>query len=196
MFTGLIEHLGKIADWQEHEAGARITIEQADIASQLGEGDSVSVNGVCLTALGITDSKFAAEVSPETIDRTSLSRLNVGSAVNLELAVTPSTRLGGHIVQGHVDATGKFVSAVSDGEFWTVTIEFPPQIARYIVEKGSISVDGISLTVAALREDEFDIAIIPKTWELTCLSELKPGDEVNLEVDVIAKYVERMMALR
>lgn len=196
MFTGLIEYLGCVAAFEPHPAGARITIEQDSIASQLNEGDSVAVNGVCLTALDITTTTFAAEVSPETINKTSLVRLGVGSVVNLELAVTPSTRLGGHIVQGHVDATGKFIAAVQEGDFWTVTVWFPEQLARYIVKKGSIAVDGISLTIADLRNDQFDIAVIPKTWEMTCLSTLKPDDDVNIEVDIIAKYVERMMTLK
>ena len=157
------------------------------------DGDSISVNGVCLTALDITSNSFAADLSQETLDRSTLGRLEPGSRVNLERAVTPSTRLGGHIVQGHVDARGEFLGAEEHGDFWTVRIGFPEEIARYLVHKGSVSVEGISLTIAALGEDSFDIAIIPKTWELTNLSTLTPGDPVNLEADVIAKYVERMM---
>ena len=157
------------------------------------DGDSIAVNGVCLTALDVAPTSFAADLSQETLDRSTLGRLQPGSRVNLERAVTPSTRLGGHIVQGHVDGRGEFVSADEDGDFWTVRIGYPAEIARYLVYKGSVAVEGISLTIAALGDDTFDIAIIPKTWELTNLSTLKPGDAVNLEVDVIAKYVERMM---
>jgi riboflavin synthase len=194
MFTGLIEELGSIASRVESEAGARIVINAGLIADGLGEGDSVAVNGVCLTALDITPTTFAADLSPETLERTTLGRLAEGTRVNLERAVTPSTRLGGHIVQGHVDGRGAFVSAVHQGDYWTVTIRFPVDLAKYFVEKGSVSVEGISLTIAHLYDTTFDIAIIPKTWTATNLSNLSPGDAVNLEVDVIAKYVERMMA--
>jgi riboflavin synthase len=154
------------------------------------------VNGVCLTALNVTGDSFAADVSPETLDRSTLGSLTAGSPVNLERAVTPQTRLGGHIVQGHVDGRGTYAGAKDEGDFWTVTIGFPPELARYFVEKGSVSVEGISLTIARLLADSFDIAVIPKTWSVTNLSSLKPGDAVNLEVDVIAKYVERIMSLR
>ena len=159
-------------------------------------GDSISVNGVCLTALNITSDSFAADVSHETLDRSTLGSLKADSPVNLERAVTPMTRLGGHIVQGHVDGRGTFISAAQDGDFWTVRIAFPPEFSRYLVYKGSVAVEGISLTVAALGADHFDIAIIPKTWELTNLSSLETGDPVNLEADVIAKYVERMLGDR
>jgi len=157
------------------------------------DGDSVAVNGVCLTALDITPNSFAADLSQETLDRTTLGDLKVGSRVNLERAVTPATRLGGHMVQGHVDGRGEFISATEHGDFWTVRIGYPKLISRYLIFKGSIAVEGISLTIAFLTEEFFDIALIPKTWELTNLSTLKPGDAVNLEVDVIAKYVERMI---
>jgi len=163
------------------------------VTSDSKDGDSISVNGVCLTALDIASDSFAADLSQETLDRSTLGMLKVGSRVNLERAVTPSTRLGGHIVQGHVEARGEFVSAEDHGDFWTVRIAYPTEIARYLVFKGSVAVEGISLTIAALNDDSFDIAIIPKTWELTNLSSLSPGDPVNLEADVIAKYVERMM---
>jgi riboflavin synthase len=135
-------------------------------------------------------------VSRETLDRSTLGSLIAGSRVNLERAVTPTTRLGGHIVQGHVDGRGAFSSAERSGDFWTVTIGFPADFAKYLVYKGSVAVEGISLTVAALRDDSFDIAVIPKTWELTNLSTLKPGDAVNLEADVIGKYVERMLTYK
>ena len=193
MFTGIIEELGTLASFEKNSGGARMTVDAQIVVSDAAEGDSISVNGVCLTALDITPSSFSADLSQETLDRTTLGNLGEGSRVNLERAVTPSTRLGGHIVQGHVDGRGTYLSAENNGEFWTVRIGFPAEMAKYLVYKGSVCVEGISLTVAALSDDHFDIAIIPKTWELTNLSTLRPGDPVNLEADVIAKYVERMM---
>ena len=196
MFTGIIEELGTIESLTPNEGGARIVVSATTVTSDSRDGDSISVNGVCLTALDITSTSFAADLSQETLDRSTLGSLKVGSRVNLERAVTPVTRLGGHIVQGHVDARGEFVSADENGDFWTVRIRYPKEIAQYLVYKGSIAVEGISLTIAKLTDDSFDIAIIPKTWELTNLSTLKPGDAVNLEADVIAKYVERMIGER
>ena len=196
MFTGIIEELGRIASLEKLEQGMRLNIACSTVLSDTKDGDSIAVNGVCVTALNVVDGSFSADLSPETLDRSTLGRLDVGSPVNLERAVTPQTRLGGHIVQGHVDARGTFLEAIDEGDFWTVRIGFPPEISRYMVEKGSVAVEGISLTIAHLNDNNFDIAIIPKTWTVTNLSTLKPGDPVNLEVDVIAKYVERMMAGR
>ena len=193
MFTGIIEELGQIAALEKHSDGAKIKIAARVVTKDTNEGDSISVNGVCLTALNIKPDGFTADVSQETLDKSTLGRLKTGTKVNLERAVTPQTRLGGHIVQGHVDSRGKFVSAVKNGDFWTVKISFPKEIGQYLVYKGSISVEGISLTIAELGADYFEIAVIPKTWELTNLSALKAGDEVNLEADVIAKYVERIL---
>lgn len=193
MFTGIIEELGTVESVTMDGANASILIAASAVVEGTRDGDSIAVNGVCLTALDVRAGSFAADVSRETLDRSTLGSLGSGSRVNLERAVTPATRLGGHIVQGHVDGRGTFVSAVQEGDFWTVTIGFPPEFTKYLVYKGSVAVEGISLTVAALRESEFDIAVIPKTWELTNLSSLKPGDAVNLEADVIGKYVERML---
>jgi riboflavin synthase len=193
MFTGLIEELGTVRTRDERAAGCRLVVSSSLVTSDIANGDSIAVNGVCLTALEVTPSSFAADVSPETLDRTTLGSLSIGSPVNLERAVTPATRLGGHMVQGHVDGRGTFVSAASEGDFWTVTIGFPTDLARYFVEKGSVAIEGISLTIAKLHEDRFDLAIIPKTWDLTNLHSLKPDDPVNPEVDVIAKYVERLV---
>ena len=193
VFTGIIEELGKIASLEKHAGGAKIIIAAKVVTSDAVDGDSIAVNGVCLTAIEITGKSFAADVSQETLNRSTLGNLKSGSVVNLERAVTPATRLGGHIVQGHVDARGRFLSAKRDGDFWTVRIGFPAEIGQYFVYKGSVSVEGISLTIANLADDYFEIAIIPKTWELTNLSSLKTGDEVNLEADVIAKYVERIL---
>lgn len=196
MFTGIIEELGSVRGIEERGENARIIIAAKVVTEGTNHGDSIAVNGVCLTALDIHDDSFAADVSRETLSRSTLGSLKPGAPVNLERAVTPATRLGGHMVQGHVDARGQFVSVASHGESWTVRIAYPPEIARYLVFKGSVAVEGISLTIANLAEDYFEIAIIPKTWEVTNLSHLKPGDGVNLEVDVIGKYVERLLAFR
>lgn len=196
MFTGLVEELGTILAIEEYDAGSRITIAATLATSDAADGDSIAVNGVCLTVKDRKDASFAADVSPETLERTTLGSLIAGSRVNLERALLPTNRLGGHIVQGHVDGRGQLVSAVQKGDFWTVTIGFPTEFAKYLVYKGSVTVEGISLTVAALNNASFDIAVIPKTWELTNLCTLNPGDPVNLEADIIAKYVERMMEFR
>ena len=196
MFTGLIEELGRVRSREPFAGGERIKIAAKLITSDISNGDSIAVNGVCLTALDVTKESFAADVSPETLDKTTLGNLGEGSPVNLERAVTPATRLGGHIVQGHVDGRGTFLSATREGGFWTVRVGFALEFARYLVYKGSVTVEGISLTVASLANDHFEIAVIPKTWEMTNISSLKPGDPVNLEADVIAKYVERMLDLQ
>jgi riboflavin synthase len=193
MFTGIIEELGKVRKVEERGENARIVIAAQIVTQGTQHGDSISVNGVCLTALDIQPDSFAADVSRETLSRSTLGSLTPGVAVNLERAVTPATRLGGHIVQGHVDARGQFISVDSHGESWTVRFGFPDEIARYLVFKGSVAVEGISLTIANLAADYFEVAIIPKTWEVTNLSQLSPGDGVNLEVDVIGKYVERLL---
>jgi len=196
MFTGIIEELGSVRSIEERGENAWLVVNARVVTEGTKHGDSIAVNGVCLTALDIHDDSFAADVSRETLLRSTLGRLKPGVPVNLERAVTPATRFGGHMVQGHVDARGKFVSVEDHGDSWTVRIGFPPEIARYLVFKGSVAVEGISLTIANLGEDYFEIAIIPKTWEVTNLSQLNPGDGVNLEVDVIGKYVERLLAFR
>jgi riboflavin synthase len=193
MFTGIIEELGTVGIVEERGENARLVIEARVVTEGTNHGDSISVNGVCLTALDVRPDSFAADVSKETLLRSTLGALKPGTRVNLERAVTPVTRLGGHMVQGHVDARGEFLSVVDHGESWTVRIGFPREIARYLVFKGSVAVEGISLTIAALSADYFEIAIIPKTWEVTNLSHLQPGESVNLVVDVIAKYVERLL---
>jgi riboflavin synthase len=185
--------LGRVAAVEIGASGACIVVEASIVTGDVANGDSIAVNGVCLTAMEASPSSFAADVSLETLARTTLGGLSAGSPVNLERAVTPAARLGGHIVQGHVDARGTFVGAKDEGDFRTVTIGFPPEMRRYLVYKGSVAVEGISLTVAAIADGHFDVAIIPKTWEVTDLSTLMPGDAVNLEADVIAKYVENMI---
>ena len=196
MFTGIIEELGRVREIEKRGEDARIMIEARTVTEGSADGDSISVNGVCLTALDVQPDSFAADVSKETLLRSTLGSLSGGSAVNLERAVTPATRLGGHIVQGHVDARGTFLAAESHGESWTFRIAYPQEIARYLVFKGSVAVEGISLTIANLTDDYFEIAVIPKTWQVTNFSQLEPGDQVNLEVDVIAKYVERILGVR
>ena len=195
MFTGIIEELGRIKSVEKRGEGARLVVEARMVTEGTKEGDSISVNGVCLTAIDVRPDSFAADGSRETLQRSTLGRLRAGSFVNLERAVTPSTRLGGHIVQGHVDARGRFLSATEHGGSWTVRIAYPKDVARYLVFKGSVAVEGISLTIAGLTEEYFEIAIIPKTWAVTNLSHLRPNDEVNLEADIIAKYVERILSL-
>lgn len=194
MFTGIIEELGSVRSIEERGENARIVISAGIVTEGTNHGDSIAVNGVCLTALDVQPDSFAADVSRETLLRSTLGRLQPGAPVNLERSVTPATRLGGHIVQGHVDARGQFAGVEDHGESWTLRIKYPPEIARYLVFKGSVAVEGISLTIAALTDEYFEIAIIPKTWEVTNLSHLKPGDDVNLEVDVIGKYVERLLS--
>jgi len=196
MFTGIIEELGHVSSIEMRGENARIVIGARIVTEGTNHGDSIAVNGVCLTALDIQPDSFAADVSRETLMRSTLGNLIAGTPVNLERAVTPATRLGGHIVQGHVDARGTFVGVEDHGESWTLRIGYPKEIGRYLVFKGSVAVEGISLTIAGLTDEYFEIAIIPKTWEVTNLSQLKPGDGVNLEVDVIAKYVERLVEHR
>ena len=193
MFTGIIEELGSVRSIEERGENARLVISAHVVTEGTNHGDSISVNGVCLTALDIAPDSFAADVSKETLQRSTLGSLKPGAPVNLERAVTPATRLGGHIVQGHVDARGHFLSVENHGESWTVRIGYPRDIARYLVFKGSVAVEGISLTIAALTDEHFEIAIIPKTWEVTNLSHLKPGDAVNIEVDIIGKYIEKLL---
>lgn len=193
MFTGIIEELGRVRSIERRGEGVRMTVEARVVTEGTREGDSIAVNGVCLTALDVRRDSFAADGSRETLQRSTLGTLRTGSPVNLERAVTPATRLGGHIVQGHVDARGRFLSAEEHGGSWTLRVGFPPEVARYLVFKGSVAVEGISLTVASLADEHFEIAVIPKTWTLTNLSHLRPGDPVNLEADIIAKYVERIL---
>jgi riboflavin synthase len=194
MFTGLIEELGRVRSVERRGEGVRLTVEARVVTGDARDGDSIAVNGVCLTALDVRRDSFAADGSRETLQRSTLGLLRAGSPVNLERAVTPATRLGGHIVQGHVDARGKFLGAEEHGGSWTVRIGYPSEVARYLVFKGSVAVEGISLTVAGLAEDYFEVAIIPKTWAVTNLSTLRAGDPVNIEADVIAKYVERILS--
>ncbi len=192
MFTGLIADLGTVTALERDGAGARIEIATR-LVSQLSEGDSIAVNGVCLTATEIGDGSFQAEAMIETLERSSLGGLSGGSRVNLELPLRAQDRLGGHVVQGHVDATG-IVTAVRDQGFALVLeIELEPRLMRYLVEKGSVTVDGVSLTISALGEDGFSVSLIPETQERTNLGAIATGGIVNIEVDVLAKHVERLI---
>ncbi len=193
MFTGIIEELGTIRKITTGRDGARLEVLARTVLTDAKLGDSIAVNGVCLTVVDKSSDWFAADMSAETLRRTSLRQAQAGTRVNLERAMSASSRFGGHIVQGHVDGTGQFLEAKASGDGWIVRIGFPAELARYIVEKGSITVDGISLTVAALGDGWFEIAVIPHTWKATNLSTLQRNAAVNLEVDIIAKYVERMM---
>jgi riboflavin synthase len=193
MFTGIIEALGSVSSISQVDHGIRLRVSCQGLMDDLSVGDSVAVNGICLTVADLDRDGASFDVSAETLSRTSLRGLQEGTPVNLERPLTLSARLGGHLVQGHVDATGQLARVTPSGEGFTIRIDTPPQISRYIVEKGSIAVDGISLTVAGLGEGWFEIAIIPHTWKVTNLSSLAIGAGVNLEVDVIAKYVEKLM---
>ena len=194
MFTGHVEDLGTVTTVESTTQGVRIAIS-SPLARELKEGDSVAVNGVCLTATGLCGGElFGADVMNETLRRSSLSELATGSRVNLELPVKPASRLGGHIVQGHVDGVGAVGAIADDGFARRVTIEADPALLRYVVEKGSITVDGVSLTVASVDETSFDVSLIPETLERTTLGATEEGTPVNLEVDIVAKYVEKLVA--
>ena len=192
MFTGLVADLGRVIAAARSDDGVRLTIRTA-LVPELSLGDSIAVNGVCLTATGIDDGAFTTDVMHETLDRSSLGRVAEGSDVNLELALRASDRLGGHIVQGHVDGTGTIAALAEDGFARRVTIAAPEDLMRYVVEKGSIAVDGVSLTVAGTDDRSFTVSLIPETLQRTNLGRSGMGDTVNLEVDVLAKYVERLI---
>jgi riboflavin synthase len=195
MFTGLIEEVGKVASLTEGTGTRRLVVSCSTVVKELKTGDSVAVNGVCLTALAVTRDSFSADLAAETVARTSLTRLRSGSLVNLELPTKSGGRLGGHIVQGHVDGVGKLISLtqIPAAQDWNLSIELPPELERYVVFKGSISIEGISLTVAKIERRDVSVAVIPHTYAATNLQTLQTGDPVNIEVDVIAKYAEKMV---
>jgi riboflavin synthase len=199
MFTGLIQETGEIASTervagQNRHSVTRITIKAATIPTELKIGDSVAVSGVCLTALDIGEHQFSADLAEETLKRTSLQHLKTGSIVNLELPAKAQDRMGGHVVQGHVDGVGSIVSLqkIKFRDDWRLVIELPSELSRYVVSQGSITIEGISLTVASIDGRRVEIAIIPHTWQATNLHALHNGDPVNIEVDVLAKYAEKM----
>jgi riboflavin synthase len=190
MFTGIVAELGEVAAIEYRGDAARLTIRGS--TDEVSAGESIAVNGVCLTVTGVIDGTFTADVMGETLDRSGLGALTAGSAVNLERSVRLADRLGGHLVQGHVDATGAVISRSPSAHWDQVRISLPVTIARYVVLKGSIAVDGVSLTVSALGEGWFEVSLIPETLKRTTLGTRQPGEMVNLEADVIAKYVERL----
>ncbi|MET9230738.1 riboflavin synthase [Lentzea sp. NPDC003310] len=192
MFTGIVEELGHVEAIEDLPDAARIRITGPIVTSDAKHGDSIAVSGVCLTVVEVENDAFTADVMRETLTRSSLAKVAVGDRVNLERAAAVGQRLGGHIVQGHVDGTGSILAREKAEHWEMVHIGLPPGLARYVVEKGSITVDGVSLTVVTVSEDQFTVSLIPTTLELTTLGHRKPGDLVNLEVDVLAKYVERL----
>ena len=193
MFTGIVEELGEVVAIEPLPDASRLTVRGPVVTADAAHGDSIAVNGVCLTVVENDRGTFTADVMAETLRRSSLGSLAVGSPVNLERAVRVSDRLGGHVVQGHVDGTGALL-AVTPDEHWTVVrLSLPDGLGRYVVEKGSITVDGISLTVSALGDDWFEVSLIPTTLGLTTLGRKGPGDPVNLEVDILAKHVEKLL---
>lgn len=197
VFTGIVEELGEVVGVEDLGDSARLVIRGPIVTSDAGHGDSIAVNGVCLTVVDVlADGSFSADVMAETLNRSSLRAVDVGARVNLERAAAINSRLGGHIVQGHVDGTGHIVSR-TPSEHWTVVrIALPDSLARYVVQKGSITVDGVSLTVSGLGPDWFEVSLIPTTLDMTTLGRAAVGAPVNLEVDVIAKYVERLLGQR
>jgi riboflavin synthase len=195
MFTGLIEEVGRVTSVKLAEGKRRITVSASEVTRELKTGNSVAVSGVCLTALDITPQSFCADLAAETWTRTAFSRITEGALVNLELPLKADGRMGGHMVQGHVDGTGKFLALepiAGAQDFW-LHIEIPPELEKYVVFKGSIAIEGISLTVARLEGLKLTIAIIPHTVKMTNLGSLKPGDPVNIETDIVAKYLEKWM---
>jgi riboflavin synthase len=195
MFTGLIADLGSVSAVELGGAGARLRIATR-LAGELHEGDSIAVDGVCLTATDVRDGSFAAEAMAETLARSSLGELQRDARVNLELPLRAEDRLGGHVVQGHVDGTGTVVEIREEGISRMLEIDTDPRLERYLVEKGSVAINGVSLTVSALRESGFAVSLIPETLRRTNLGSLREGSRVNVEVDVLAKHVERLMAVR
>ena len=194
MFTGIIEELGAVDAVQSRAAGARLQVRCATVMSDLTEGASIAVNGVCLTAVALRPDSFSADLAPETLRRSNLGELRAGSRVNLERPLSPSGRLSGHIVQGHVDGTGEFVGMEELGdENWWLRIRVPAELDPFLVFKGSIAIDGISLTIAALEADVLSVTIIPHTYRHTTLAGYRTGSRVNLECDVLAKHVEKLL---
>jgi riboflavin synthase len=194
VFTGIVRERGTVAAIDGGDAGVRLRIDAPETAAQAAIGDSVAINGVCLTVTARDGASLSFDAVPETLSRTALGRLAPGSAVNLEPALRAGEPLGGHYVQGHVDGVGRVRSLEPEGDGVRLTIAAPDELLRYFVEKGSVAVEGVSLTIAALRDDAFEIALIPHTLAETTLAALVPGDPVNLEADVLAKYVERLVA--
>jgi riboflavin synthase len=196
VFTGIVRELGRVASAEAAAGGMALAIDAPGTASGLAAGDSISINGVCLTVETVANGQVMLHAVPETLARSTLGSVGTGDAVNVEPALRAGEPLGGHYVQGHVDSVGRIQSVEAEGDGLRVFVEAPAEILRYCVEKGSIAVDGVSLTIAELADDAFAVALVPHTLEATTLSDLAPGDAVNLEVDVLAKYVERLLETR
>jgi riboflavin synthase len=196
MFTGIVEELGEVMAVEEQTDAARLTIRGPIVVGDARHGDSIAVNGVCLTVVATDGTSFTADVMAETLSRSSLGALRAGSAVNLERPVTLAARLGGHLVQGHVDGTGQVLERTPAEHWELVRVSLPESLARYVVEKGSITVDGVSLTVVEVGANWFSVSLVPTTLDLTTLGRKGPGEPVNLEVDIVAKYVEKLMGDR
>jgi riboflavin synthase alpha subunit len=194
VFTGIVRERGRVASVEGGPEGVRLVVEAPETARRVAVGDSVAVSGCCLTATNVGDGRMTFDAVPETLRRTALHRLSGGAAVNVEPAVRAGEPLGGHYVQGHVDAVGRVRSVEPEGDGRRLWIEAPPDVLRFCVEKGSVAVDGVSLTVAELGDDAFAVALVPHTLAETTLAALQPGDDVNLEADVLAKYVERLLS--
>lgn len=197
MFTGIIEEVGSVERLTPRATGSELRIRASRVTEGTREGDSIAVSGVCLTAKNLAANAFSADLSPETLERTGLGQLRPGALVNLERSLLPTSRMGGHIVQGHVDGLGvvQELKELGDGNWW-LTIEVPAEVERFCVFKGSISIDGVSLTIAKLDAKLLSVAVIPHTWANTTMRGYKKGDRVNLEIDIVAKYVEKMLAAR
>jgi riboflavin synthase len=193
MFTGIVEELGTVDAVEDQGDAVRLTIRAETVLDDVRLGDSIAVNGCCLTVAGTTPDTWTADVMQETLDQTSLRGARPGDRVNLERAVTPTTRLGGHIVQGHVDGVGEILSRTLSDHWEVVEVSMPTPLARYVVGKGSITVDGVSLTVVDVEEDRFTVSLIPETLARTTLGHRRPGERVNLETDVIARHVEKLV---
>ena len=194
MFTGIVEELGTVEHIEDQGDAVRLTIRAQTVLDDVRPGDSIAVNGCCLTAVGTTADTWTADVMQETLDQTSLRGARPGDRVNLERAVTPTTRLGGHIVQGHVDGVGEILSRTRSEHWEVVEVSMPSTLAKYVVDKGSITVDGVSLTVVEADVDRFTVSLIPETLARTTLGHREPGDRVNLETDVIARHVEKLVS--
>ena len=195
MFTGIVEELGKVAALEPHATGARLMVNARLVTEDLAAGESIAVNGVCLTAVEISGGGFTADLAPETLKRSNLGDLQPGSLVNLERPLAVGDRLSGHMVQGHVDQTGEFVSldALGDGNWW-LKVRVPADLERYMIHKGSVALDGVSLTIAELDGRDLGVAIIPHTYENTRMCEYAPGVRINVEADLVAKYIEKLLA--
>jgi riboflavin synthase len=198
MFTGLIEEVGKVLGLSEGDGTRRLTVASQSLVGEMAQGDSIAVSGVCLTAVELKPDSIGFDLAAETVARTSLSRLEPETLVNLELPMKHGERMGGHVVQGHVDGVGTLTALerIAGADDYWLRLTLPPELMRYVVHKGSIAIEGISLTVAKVEHNEITIAIIPHTWEATNLRSLRAGDPVNIEVDVLAKYAERLLAAK